>query len=233
MPIVTSKENGFTIYEKDTGVRFGEVLKKYLAGELTSLSLGSGNEDRTVAVVEYEGKKYILKNDREKDKRLEKRLQNYLFGPFFSTLIYATDRAISRGYTGTADLYYVAEKMVGRECENVYTIHEYIDGTPLKAIDDSNREEIKNCILALHRAGLASNDIHAGNFIRTPAGELKIIDLSCRGSMRVCQANDILTLRKKYHLDVKGHGTIYRIIQLKEDFRKLSRKLRGKTQSHA
>jgi len=233
MPIVTSKENGFTIYEKDTGVRFGEVLKKYLAGELTSLSLGSGNEDRTVAVVEYEGKKYILKNDREKDKRLEKRLQNYLFGPFFSTLIYATDRAISRGYTGTADLYYVAEKMVGRECENVYTIHEYIDGTPLRAIDDSNREEIKNCILALHRAGLASNDIHAGNFIRTPAGELKIIDLSCRGSMRVCQANDILTLRKKYHLDVKGHGTIYRIIQLKEDFRKLSRKLRGKTQSHA
>ncbi len=233
MPIVTSKENGFTIYEKDTGVRFGEVLNKYLAGELTSLSLGSGNEDRTVALVEYEGKKYILKNDREKDKRLEKRLQNYLFGPFFSTLIYATDRAISRGYTGTADLYYVAEKMVGRECENVYTIHEYIDGTPLRVIDDSNREEIKNCILALHRAGLASNDIHAGNFIRTPAGELKIIDLSCRGSMRVCQANDILTLRKKYHLDVKGHGTIYRIIQLKEDFRKLSRKLRGKTQSHA
>ena len=83
MPIVTSKENGFTIYEKNTGVRFGEVLKKYLAGELTSLSLGSGNEDRTVAVVEYEGKRYILKNDREKDKRLEKRLQNYLFGPFF------------------------------------------------------------------------------------------------------------------------------------------------------
>lgn len=233
MPIVTSKENGFTIYEKNTGVRFGEVLKKYLAGELTSLSLGSGNEDRTVAVVEYEGKRYILKNDREKDKRLEKRLQNYLFGPFFSTLIYATDRAISQGYTGTADLYYVAEKMVGRECENVYTIHEYVEGTPLKAIDDSNREEIKHCILALHRAGLASNDIHAGNFIRTPEGELKIIDLSCRGSMRVCQANDILTLRKKYHLDVKGRGTVYRIIQLKEDFRKLSRKLRGKTQSHA
>ncbi len=233
MPIVTSKENGFTIYEKDTGVRFGEIVKKYLAGELPSVSLGSGNEDRTVAVVEYEGKKYIVKNDREKDKRLEKRLQNYLSGPFFSKLIYATDRAITQGYTGTADLYYVAEKMVGRECENVFTLHEYVEGTPLKVIDDSNREEIKNCILALHRAGLASNDIHAGNFIRTPEGELKIIDLSCRGSMRVCQANDILTLRKKYHLEVEGHGAIYRAIRLKEDFRKLSRRLRGKVSSHA
>ncbi len=233
MAIVTSKENGFTIYEKETEVRFGEVLKEYLAGKLPSTSLGSGNEDRTVAVVEYKGKKYIVKNDREKDKRLEKRLQNYLSGPFFSKLIYATDRAIAQGYTGTADLYYVAEKMVGRECVDVYTIHEYVEGTPLKAIDDSNREEIKNCILMLHRAGLASNDIHAGNFIRTPEGKLKIIDLSCRGSMRVCQANDILTLRKKYHIEIEGQGAVYHLIQLKEDIRKLSRKLRGKSTSHA
>ncbi|WP_312951416.1 lipopolysaccharide core heptose(II) kinase RfaY [Superficieibacter sp.] len=228
MSIVTSKENGFNIYEKSTGVRFGEVLKQYLAGELKATPLGSGNEDRTVALVEYEGQKYILKNDREKDKRLEKRVQSYLSGPFFSRLIYAIDRAIRNGYTGTADLYYVAEKMVGRECVDVYTLHEYVEGTPLKAIDDSNRDDVARCIVALHGAGLASNDIHAGNFIRTPEGDLKIIDLSCRGSMRVCQANDLLTLRKKYHIVVQGHGAVYRLITLKEDFRRLSRRLRGK-----
>ena len=128
----------------------------------------------------------------------------------------------------TADLYYAAEKPRFRQCHDVYTIHEYIEGVPLSEINQQNADEVKQCVLRLHKAGLASNDIHPGNFIRTPTGELRIIDLSCKGNMKVCQANDILALQRKYNINVKGRGLIYKLILLKENIRSLSRKIRGK-----
>lgn len=128
----------------------------------------------------------------------------------------------------TADLYYAAEKVRLRQCHDVYIIHEYVEGTPLKEINHKNADEVKQCVLRLHKAGLASNDIHHGNFIRTPGGELRIIDLSCKGNMKICQANDILALQRKYHIHIKGKGLIYKLIWLKEAIRSLSRKLRGK-----
>lgn len=60
----------------------------------------------------------------------------------------------------TADLYYAAEKVRLRQCHDVYIIHEYVEGTPLKEINHKNADEVKQCVLRLHKAGLASNDIH-------------------------------------------------------------------------
>src|SRR5690606_12436598 len=103
-----------------------------------------------------------------------------------------------------------------------------IVGEPLRSIDATNADEVKTCVLQLHRAGLAFNDIHPGNFIRTPGGALRIIDLSCKANMKICQANDILALHRKYNINIASQGVTYNFIVLKEKFRQLSRKLRGK-----
>ncbi|MBJ9883947.1 lipopolysaccharide core heptose(II) kinase RfaY [Citrobacter sp. FDAARGOS_156] len=228
MAISKTHEKGFTVYCKETRKDLKSLMNKYIKKEISGKPLSSGNALRSVELVEYNSKKFIIKNDREVDPRFEKKLQNFTSGPFYSRLIRKLDRLPPEMRICTADLYYAAEKTRFRQCHDVYTIHEYIEGVPLREINQQNADEVKQCVLRLHKAGLASNDIHPGNFIRTPTGELRIIDLSCKGNMKVCQANDILALQRKYNINVKGRGLIYKLILLKENIRSLSRKIRGK-----
>ncbi|CDZ86443.1 lipopolysaccharide core biosynthesis protein [Citrobacter koseri] len=228
MTISKTHEKGYTVYYKEENKDLKSLMDKYMNNEISGKPLNSGNEFRSVELVEYRSRKFIIKNDREIDPRFEKKIQNFLSGPFYSQLIQKLDSLAPQVRACTADLYCVAEKTRFRQCYDVYTLHEYIEGEPLNDINESNKEDIKACIQQLHRAGLASNDIHAGNFIRTPSGELRIIDLSCKGSLKICQANDILVLQNKYHMNIEGQGLVYKLIQLKEKFRRLSRKMRGK-----
>ncbi|NIY49749.1 lipopolysaccharide core heptose(II) kinase RfaY [Cedecea colo] len=228
MTINKTQEKGYTVYYKEGRDDLKSLMDKYMNSEIGGKPLSSGNEFRSVELVEYQSRKFIIKNDREIDYRFEKKLQNLISGPFYSRLIKKLDSLTPEVRSCTADLYYVAEKTRFRQCYDVYTLHEYIEGEPLDSINKSNEDDLKECIQRLHRAGLASNDIHSGNFIRTSSGELRVIDLSCKGSLKVCQANDILVLRNKYHINIEGHGLVYKLVQLKEKFRRLSRKLRGK-----
>lgn len=228
MAISKTHEKGYTVYCKETNIDLKLLMSKYINKEISGKPLSSGNAMRSVELVEYNSQKFIIKNDREVDPRFEKKMQNFISGPFYSRLIKKLDKLSPEMRACTADLYYAAEKVRLRQCHDVYIIHEYIEGTPLKEISPKNADEVKQCVLRLHKAGLASNDIHPGNFIRTPGGELRIIDLSCKGNMKICQANDILALQRKYNIKIKGKGLVYKLICLKEATRSLSRKLRGK-----
>lgn len=228
MTISKTHVKGYTVYCKEAESDLQVLMEKYINNEVSGKPLSSGNPMRSVEIVEYKSQKFIIKNDRERDPRLEKKLQDFISGPFYSRLIRILDRLSPEARACTADLYCVAEKTRFRQCYDVYTIHEYIDGEPLRSIDATNADEVKACVLQLHRAGLASNDIHPGNFIRTPGGALRIIDLSCKGNMKICQANDILALHRKYNINIASQGMTYNFIVLKEKFRQLSRKLRGK-----
>lgn len=228
MTISKTQVKGYTVYYKEGHEDLKLLMDKYMSNEISGKPLSSGSEFRSVELVEYESRKFIVKNDREIDYRFEKKIQNFIAGPFYSRLIKKLDSLMPEARSCTADLYYVAEKTRFRQCYDVYSLHEYIEGEPLGDINKSNEEDLKECIQRLHRAGLASNDIHSGNFIRTPSGELRVIDLSCKGSLKICQANDILVLRNKYHINIAGRGLIFKLIQFKEKFRRLSRKIRGK-----
>ena len=228
MAISRTKNADYTIYCRNTAVDISSLLEQWAARKIQGKALNSGNPQRSVHLVKYNDQKFIIKTDREVDQRLEKKIINFLFGSFYSRLIKQLDSTPKKLRKHTADLYYVAEKCQHRQCVDVSVVHEYVEGEPLQEINASNAQEVKALILKLHQAGLASNDIHPGNFIRTPSGELKIIDLSCKGSIKICQANDILTLRNKYHIPVEGHGVVYRLIAAKERFRQFSRRLRGK-----
>lgn len=228
MAISKTQERGYTIYCKEANEDLKLLMDKYINKEISGKPLSSGNALRSVELVEYNTQKFIVKNDREVDPRFEKKLQNFVSGPFYSRLIRKLDELSPKMRACTADLYYAAEKVRFRQCHDVYTIHEYIEGMPLQEINQKNADEVKKCVQHLHKAGLASNDIHPGNFIRTPNGELRIIDLSCKGNIKICQANDILALQRKYNIDIKGRGLVYKLILFKEYLRSASRKIRGK-----
>lgn len=228
MPISKRKVNGYSIYINESNMDISALMHKYFNNEIQGARLNSGHELRTVELIEFNSKKFILKNDKEIDVRLEKRIQSIIFGSFYSRLMKKLYSLRKDQRACTPQLYYVAEKVKFRQCVDVYALYEYIEGTPLKAIDRENSYRVKQCITDLHQVGLASNDIHPDNFIQTRNDEIKVIDLSFKGSLKVCQANDIYTLRNKYGINFSGKGVVFHLISTKEKLKKLSRRLRGK-----
>lgn len=230
MSVAFSRKQGFEIYQRVDDDDFTTLLTQYKNNQIPVRKLVSGSPDRSVAIIASEKRKYILKEDRERDKRLEKKIANFVFGPFQSRLIKLMDRAVDEGCHVFQELYFVAEKNRFRATQDVYAIYEYIEGIPLTEVDNPEHyiPQIVECILELHRHGLASNDIHYGNFILTPAGDLRIIDISCKASVKVCQANDLLALRRKFGVKVKSGSRIYKIIRAKEALRRKIRAIKHK-----
>ena len=228
MSICKKKVDGYSVYINESNRDIGALMHKYFNNEIKGIKLNSGHALRTVELIEFKSKKFILKNDKEIDARLEKRIQSIIFGPFYSRLMKKLHNLRKEQRACTPELYYVAEKVKFRQCIDVYALYEYIEGDPLKAIDHKNSDRIKQCITDLHQVGLASNDIHPDNFIQTKSDELKVIDLSFKGSLKVCQANDIYTLRNKYGINFSGKGVVFHLISTKEKLKELSRRIRGK-----
>lgn len=227
--ISTTKRNGYFIYQKQTDIDFVQVIDDYIQGKITSKSLNSGNIERSVARITVNDKNYIIKCEKERDSRLEKRIMRVILGPYFSRLFYRLVRAQNQGCQITNDIYFVAEKMRFREALETWIIAEYVEGTVLSEINDITpyHTEISKLIKELHSYGLASNDIHAGNFVLTDGG-LKIIDLSDFGHFAICKANDLVALKRFYGIEPERKSLTYRFISLRNNIRHWSRKMRGK-----
>ncbi|MEC5317642.1 lipopolysaccharide core heptose(II) kinase RfaY [Brenneria populi subsp. brevivirga] len=229
--IFRREAGGFLLYEKSRRGAYVQVLRDFCLGKIPYQELSSGSVDRKVYLINVDNAKYVLKWERERDPRLEKRISRFIFGPYYSRLIYRVAAAREQGCTKTADVYAVAEKVRHREALETYVLTEYIEGKPLAELSDFSpyKEEIKTCIEDLHRHRLASNDIHPGNIILTGDG-LRIIDLSDAGSLTVCRVNDAFALKKFYDIDLRINNVMYLLIGLRNKFRAFSRKLRGKKQ---
>ncbi|MCL2894457.1 lipopolysaccharide core heptose(II) kinase RfaY [Brenneria tiliae] len=227
--IIKREINGFHVYEKSRCGSYVQILADFCAGKIDYKFLNSGSEERKVYLIEVKGIKYVLKWERELDPRLEKRLSRFIFGPYYSKLMYRVAVAREQGCTKTADIYAVAEKVRHREAVETYILAEYVEGRPLAELGDFSpyKNEIKACVEDLHDHRLASNDIHPGNIILTDHG-LRIIDLSDAGSLSICQVNDAFALKKFYDIDLRINNVIYYLIGLRNRFRDFSRKLRGK-----
>lgn len=227
--IIRKEINGFHVYEKSRNGGYVQILRDFSQGKISYKPLNSGSEDRKVYLIDVEGTKYVLKWEKELDPRLEKRISRFIFGPYYSRLIYRVAAARKQGCTRTANIYAVAEKVRHREAQETYILAEYIEGTPLAELHDLSpyKAEIKACVENLHRHRLASNDIHPGNLILSTDG-IRVIDLSDSGSLTICQVNDAFALKKFYDIDLKMHNFIYSLIGFRNRFRDFSRKIRGK-----
>ncbi|HGN1707713.1 TPA: lipopolysaccharide core heptose(II) kinase RfaY [Providencia rettgeri] len=227
--IIKKQRDGFMTYQKEGTLDFWQIIDDYIQGKIVSKNLSSGNIDRSVARITIDGRNFIIKCEKERDKRFEKRVMRMISGPYYSQLLSRLVRAQNKGCTVTNDIYFVAEKMQCRESVETWIIAEYVEGTVLSELDNLTPyyAQIKSVISQLHQYGLSSNDVHAGNFVLTDDG-LKVIDLSDYGNFSICKANDLIALKRFYGIEPDSKSLAYRFIRFRDNFRHWSRKVRGK-----
>ncbi|HBO24693.1 MULTISPECIES: lipopolysaccharide core heptose(II) kinase RfaY [unclassified Providencia] len=227
--IIKTQKGGFNFYQKDQDIDYWQVIDDYIHGRIVSKDLGSGNIDRSVAMLNIDGRHLIIKCEKERDKRLEKRLMRMISGPYYSRLLHRLVKAQNQGCMITNDIYFIAEKVKCRESVETWIIAEFVEGRVLTELEDITPYyfEIETIINQLHAYGLSSNDIHAGNFVLTDNG-LKVIDLSDYGNLTICKVNDLIALKRFYGIEPTKKSLIYRLIMFRDNFRHWSRKMRGK-----
>lgn len=84
MNISKAELNDFNVYFKKEKINFPLLMEKVSNNEIKGKQLNAENGFRSVHLVEYENKKFIVKNDREIDNRFEKKALNFISGPFYS-----------------------------------------------------------------------------------------------------------------------------------------------------
>lgn len=231
--LLTAQDGGFRLKWRADQPDCRQILTAFRAGELTGKPMGyGGHPDRKVYQVFWNGRPFVLKWDREKDRRPEKRWLEFWTGTAFSRLIRLTCRSRLNGGRTAQDVYLVAERLEGRHFQEGYLIAEFVEGGFL---DRERAAEaapsMAEAVARLHEEGLASSDLHLGNFIVVQDG-LRIIDLSLKSPLIVCQANDILRMRRDYgvRLEVRGAGLKCLVagLELIGTIKTVLRKWRGK-----
>ncbi len=201
--------DGCRVQWKDDGVDYPAIWLAFKNGRLSGLErLHTNCPDRRVFRLETEKGPLVLKKDWEQDPRLEKKIWRFLGGPWYSRLIRLTNRAINNGCDIVQDVYLAAEKMKGRFAVESWLIAEYVEGAVASSSPDYEEHfpEMGRAMGKLHDYGLASNDAHGANFIITENNAIKIIDLSLTSPILICQANDILKVKRSYGADVPVRG---------------------------
>ena len=240
--------DGCRVQWKDDGTDYPGLLAEFKAGRLETTRFFTNSGYREVYRVEINGRRFIMKIDRETDSRFEKRLWDRIGGTPYSRLIKFTSRAVSRGCSIVQDVFLVAEKMDGPSCQEAYLIAEYVEGMSFvaeeyvegKTVDELERDfrpwlpAMGETLADLHDWGLASNDVQPGNFILTDSG-LKVIDLSLDSPIWICQANDMLKMRGWYHVKAPIRGflrkAVYSLLYVRYAVQRFFRRLRGREQA--
>ncbi len=228
MLITKTKSFGYDIYCTDEGAVFHDLIFSDNFERFVVKKFSSGNALRDVYLVRYISKYFIVKRDREVDRRLEKRLQNMVYRSANLRLMHYLNKGRDWLLNYTPNIYFLAEKKRFRQCVDSFAVFEYVDGVSITDINTSNISRVSDCIAALHEGGLSSNDIHAGNFIVANNGQLKVIDLSFKGSLALCKANDVLILENKYRVKATRKNFYYYLVKIRNNLRSLSRNVRGK-----
>jgi tRNA A-37 threonylcarbamoyl transferase component Bud32 len=243
---------------KEDGFDYRKLLKDFKDGKIEGQRLTTGSPYRTVHRVKCLNREFVIKTDidiNKRDKRFEKRVFTRFWGTQYSRLINKTFEALNKGCPVVQETYLVSERMEGPYCQEAYIIAEYIPGHSFireeyretgRVREGENVEaevvfrrpgpwlaNVAESLAVLHDYGLASNDAIISNFIVTPEGQVKVIDLTLNGPMIVCQANDVLKMRRSYKTNVPVRSALRKIvvgvIGLWNSVRVKLRKLRGKT----
>jgi hypothetical protein len=213
-PVVrTLLDGGWRTQWKDDGLDYRRLLKDFQDGRVLGGRLATISPFRTVYRVESGGRVLVVKFDRDvlkRERKTGKRLFSYLFGTQYSRFINMTFRALMNGCPVVQDVYLDSEKMKGRLCEEAWSIAEYVPGHSFgreEYVEGAATvcrkpgpwlQDVGEALADPHDYGLASIEPIISNFIVTPEGRVKVIDLSLNGPMFVCQADDVLKLRRNY-----------------------------------
>lgn len=227
----TLRMGGYKVLVKNDGHSlYLEVLRLLLENRLSTQAFSMHNLKHKVLRTEYQGHTFIIKIDQEKPKYFENRLWRFLSGPFYSRQMKAVNKAIQKGCRVVPDIYLVAEKRGGLICGESIIIMEYIEPVTVLSAEEHKKQLIP-AITELHRYGLVLGDCHQGNFIFGKSG-YKIIDLSWTGFTFTGKAQDIVSIKRQYGVDVPSKNPLVKAatlyIKIKKGTRARLRELRGK-----
>lgn len=166
-------------------------------------------------LVEYGGKKYILKLDKRDRHRFDYLVQSFFLGSNAFRLLKTLHRAAKHGFDGAARIFLVADKRRFGCTLHSFFLQEYVEGETLQETPPEFYRKYANeaagIIYALHEFGCAHGDAHRGNFIlEKKSGKLKVIDVGGKVPYASQKATDRLRLQKEWGVKntVFDHGYV-------------------------
>ncbi|MFQ0970886.1 lipopolysaccharide core heptose(II) kinase RfaY [Gilliamella sp. BG1] len=214
-------------YVQNDKINYLELFDQFLAEEGHHELLDPSDKlERYTYLIDHDESKFIFKIDGGVEHRLERRLIAKITGDFYFNLI----RKLAKISLDNADIAYELYLVAfDQKTKRHYMIFNFIEGRSLKWEEMKEYgEQVKNCIEKLHSYNLVSNDIHGGNFILTPEGKIKAIDLTNSGFIWLTKANDAIELKERFDIKIKVPFFAMAIKKFTHGFKRLSRKIRGK-----
>lgn len=214
-------------YVQNDEINYLELFDQFLAEEGHHELLDPSDKlERYTYLIDHDESKFIFKIDGGVEHRLERRLIAKITGDFYFNLI----RKLAKISLDNADIAYELYLVAfDQKSKRHYMIFNFIEGRSLKWEEMKEYgEQVKNCIEKLHSYNLVSNDIHGGNFILTPEGKIKAIDLTNSGFIWLTKANDAIELKERFDIKIKVPFFAMAIKKFTHGFKRLSRKIRGK-----
>ncbi|MCO6536708.1 MAG: hypothetical protein J6567_01950 [Gilliamella sp.] len=214
-------------YVQNDKINYLELFDQFLAKEGHHELLDPSDKlERYTYLIDHDESKFIFKIDGGVEHRLERRLIAKITGDFYFNLI----RKLAKISLDNADIAYELYLVAfDQKTKRHYMIFNFIEGRSLKWEEMKEYgEQVKNCIEKLHSYNLVSNDIHGGNFILTPEGKIKAIDLTNSGFIWLTKANDAIELKERFDIKIKVPFFAMAIKKFTHGFKRLSRKIRGK-----
>ncbi|MCO6545535.1 MAG: hypothetical protein J6564_06850 [Gilliamella sp.] len=214
-------------YVQNDEINYLELFDQFLAEEGHHELLDPSDKlERYTYLIDHNESKFIFKIDGGVEHRLERRLIAKITGDFYFNLI----RKLAKISLDNADIAYELYLVAfDQKSKRHYMIFNFIEGRSLKWEEMKEYgEQVKNCIEKLHSYNLVSNDIHGGNFILTPEGKIKAIDLTNSGFIWLTKANDAIELKERFDIKIKVPFLAMTIKKFTHGFKRLSRKIRGK-----
>ncbi len=204
--------------EKSDGIDYWNICKQFFAGKIPARRLHNHSKWRDIHVVESEGKKYVLKQDRSGwgfggENAFERAFWRLVRGPFYSRLFRRAARARENGCDRFQEIFLVAEKRTLHYCHEAVVLLEYVEGETLNTVPDISplMPQVQQCLDSLHAGGLAMCDIAVHNLILTSDG-IKALDLSCRGNKRVDMLKDVIRAKRNLGITLPVSGWGNRIL---------------------
>lgn len=225
--ITTQRGDMKFAYVQNNDVNYLDLFDHFLANEANHHLLDpSDKPERFTYQINHNDTKYIFKIDGGIEHRLERKLIAKITGDFYFNLIHKLAKMSLNHCDIAYELYLVA---YDQKTKRHYMIFNFIEGRSLTHDDMlTYGSQIKNCIETLHSYNLVSNDIHGGNFILTPEGKIKVIDLTNSGFIWLTKANDAIELRDRFNIKIKVPVLAMAFKEFAHSFKRISRKLRGK-----
>jgi serine/threonine protein kinase len=167
-----------------------ELLTRVDQQDLPQYLAHLDNHRMLSAQFELHGKKLVLKIPRARNARRWERVLTLFRGSDVARIYQGMQTLAKHSVLGIRPVF-IAEKNVAGMTVDSFLIYEYLEGRPCT---DDDAELIAKSVLKLHDLGLVRDDIHLGNFLITPDGQLGMIDF------RISQPKTLRQLRLDFEL---------------------------------